>query len=440
MLRRKILQQLRDWRDSDAHKSLIISGARQIGKTYIVREFGKEYTSFIELNFLEEPELKQIFEVNLDADAILMGIRLNRPRQTLVEGETLLLLDEIQECPNAITALKFLAKDTRVDTVATGLALGMTYNRITSYPVGYVDYLDMYSLDFEEFLDAMGIDADVLVYVKKHFEDRTPVEPAVHQKMMQYLRQYLVIGGMPEIVDCFVKQQDYVAADTIQRRIYRDYLADIARFAKPADKLKAEKCYRSIPAQLMKQNHKFQYSIVEKKGTTRKFESSLDWLETAHMIIPVMNVGYVEYPLLAHEISDQVRVYPSDTGLLIAAYDFSLKQAILQDGESNIENGVVLKTAKGGLYEALIAGMLQKAGYKNLHFYRNEAGTAEIEFLIDGPSDTIPIEVKAGRSRARTLDNLLKKEDISCGIKLANQNVGIDGKKVTLPLYMAMWL
>lgn len=440
MLRRKALLKLESWREKNSDKCLIIAGARQVGKTYIVREFGKTFDSFIELNFLENPELNGIFANNLAVDTILMGIRLSKPGIEIVDGNTLIFLDEIQECPEAITALKFLAMDPRITVVASGSALGMAYKRVSSFPVGYVEYLDMYPLDFEEFLWAMDVGEDIIDYVKKHLETLTPVEEVLHKKFMQYLRQYMVLGGMPEVINTFKNNLDYYESYEVQKRIYRDYLADIARFASPNEKLKAEKCYRSIPAQLMKDNHKFQYGVVEKNGTARKFETSVDWLESAHMTIGLKNVGFVEYPLKVHEIQDNMRLYPSDIGLIICSFDFSIVQSILSDADNEETTHLVLKTAKGGLYEALIADVLSKRGYKELYFYRNEAGTAEIEFLIEGKDGVIPIEVKAGKNKARTLDNLLKKDDIRIGYKLANQNIGVDGKKVTLPLYMAMWV
>lgn len=439
MLKRKALSKLKMWKEKNNKKSLIVTGARQVGKTYIIREFGKEFESFIELNFLQQPELCRIFKGSLTVESILMGIRLSIPESKIIEGNTLIFFDEIQECPEAITALKFLAQDSRILTVASGSALGMAYNRVTSFPVGYVDYLDMYSLDFEEFLWAMNVEEDIIAHVKDCFEKLAPVEDIIHDKFMHYFRQYMVLGGMPEVLSVFFDEMDYRMANEVQKNIYRDYLADIARFAKPSEKIKAEMCYRSIPAQLMKDNHKFQYGIVEKKGTARKYESSVDWLESAHMATIVTNVGYVEYPLQSHEITDNIRLYPSDIGLLICTFDFSIIQAILGD-ENDDTNHIILKTAKGGLYEALIADVLIKSGHSKLHFFRNEAGTAEMEYLLEGKDGVIPVEVKAGRKKARTLDNLLKKEDIVRGYKLANQNIGIADKKVTIPLYMAMWL
>lgn len=441
MLKRKKMEQLIRWKNKTKRKALIVNGARQVGKTYIVRAFAKEqYKAFIELNFLEIPQLKEIFSGDLSSDSILTGIKLSFPGIKIINKDTLIFLDEIQECPNAITALKFLAADERIDVIASGSALGMVYNRVTSFPVGSVEYVDMAALDFREFLWAIGIDEDTINEVKKYYDGLMEVPEAIHNKMFTYLKQYMVIGGMPEVVNEFVNGNDYYEADQIQRRIYRDYLADIARYAEPNIKLKAEACYKSIPAQLVKENHKFQYSIVEKKGTARKFETSVDWLLSAKLAVQVNNVSYVEYPLAAHVIDNNARLYPGDIGLLICTYDFNVKKALLADVFDGDTDSLILRTAKGGMYEALVADILSKSGHENIYFYRNEVGTAELEFLIEGIDGVIPIEVKAGKSRTKTLNNILKKEDISKGYKLAAQNVGVDGKKITLPLYMVMFL
>ncbi len=334
-----------------------------------------------------------------------------------------------------------LTQDSRVDVVASGSALGMAYNRVRSYPVGSVEYLDMDALDFEEFLWAHGVEDAVVDLLRGYFLRREMVPPAIHETMLRYLRRYMVVGGMPEVVDKFFPERDYLAADEVQRRIYRDYLADIARFSSPDIKIKAEKCYQSIPLQLSKENHKFQYSVVEKKGTARKFESSLDWLLGANMAFAVTNVGFVEYPLKAHALEGNVRLYPNDIGLLMAAYDYGLKKALIEDGDfAEMPGNILLRTAKGGLYEALVAEMLTKAGHRELFFYRNEQGTAEMEFFLENTDGVVPVEVKAGRKASKSLANLLKKEDLPYGYKLASQNVGVQGKQVTLPLYMTFLL
>lgn len=441
MLRRKANEKLLEWKSKESRKSLIISGARQIGKTYIVRDFGKKnYSSFIELNFLENPQYNGIFSENLSASAIINGIRLYMPESEIIDGDTLLFLDEIQECPNAITSLKFLSQHSGIDVIATGSALGMVYNRVTSFPVGYVEYLDMYALDLREFLWSQGVDDVLIDTLNDNFINKKPVPDAIHKRMLALLTDYLVLGGMPEVINAFNRERDYRKADSVQRSIYRDYLADIARFAEPSDKLKAESCYRSIPKQLGKENHKFQYGAVEKKSTARKYESSLDWLVSANMAYSVNNVSFVEYPLLSHEIQSNFRIYPSDIGLLICTYDFSIKRALLQDIMDDPADNLIIKTAKGGIYEALVADILIKNGYSKLYFYRNEPGTIEIEFFIENEDGVIPIEVKAGRKPGKSLSNVLKKADIRYGYKLASQNVGISEKKITLPLYMAMFI
>lgn len=442
MLKRKVYPKLLQWKVEKEGKCLIVSGARQVGKTYIIRAFAaQEYESFIELNFLETPSLRRIFEGDLDVSAILMGIGLYFPGASIIPGKTLLFLDEIQDCPNAVTALKFLAQDKRFDVIASGSALGIAYNRVTSYPVGYVDYLDMYALDFTEFLWALGISDEIIHQLHLHFLERTEVPAFLHERMMQLLRQYMAVGGMPEAVSSFAGSADYAKVDQIQQRIHRDYLADIARYSSPDIKRKAEKCYESIPLQLSKENHKFQYKMVEKNGTGRKFDSSLDWLFSAHMAYPVMNVSLVDYPLKAFSIDDSLRVYPSDIGLLTASYGFSMKAALLQDIDfRQPAASPLLRTAKGGLYEALAADLLIKSGHRDLHFYRNDSGSVEMEFLLENENGVIPVEIKAGRNPTRSLDNLLKKDTIAYGYKFADQNIGCAGKKITMPLYMLMFM
>lgn len=440
MLKRKYTEQLNSWKEHKNEKALVINGARQVGKTYLVEKFGETYESFIELNFIEKPNLIDIFSGELTPEAILTGINLNLPGTKIIDGKTLIFLDEIQECPNAITALKFLAKDKRIDVIATGSALGMAYNRATSFPVGYVEYMDMTALDFREFLWALGIDNTTIQQVKSYYEKMEVVPEGIDKAMRKYLAKYMVIGGMPEVVNTFLEKEDYYGADQVQKRIYRDYLADIARFANPDIKIKAEACFKSIPGQLNKDNHKFQYGVVEKKGSARKFESSVDWILNANMAVSVHNISHVEYPLADHKMADSFRIYMSDIGLYVGTYDYSLKAQLLNDVMDEKTDSIILKAAKGGLYEALVCDILYKNGHRDLFFYRNEAGTAELEYLYDGPEGVVPIEVKAGKSRTKTLNNILKKEDIKRGYKLSAQNVGQSEKKVTMPIYMAMFM
>ena len=441
MLKRKAMDALIAWKNNPARKSLIIDGARQVGKTFLVRRFAREhYDILIELNFLENASLKTVFSGSLDAETIITSLNLILPEYRILPGKTLLFLDEAQECPNAITSLKFLTQDNRMDVIASGSALGLAYRQVSSFPVGYVEYLDMASLDFEEFLWGMNVSPESISFVKKCFETKAPVPPAIHEKMMDYLRQYLVIGGMPEAVQLFTQTHDYYATDALLRNIYRSYISDIAHYATPELKVKAEKCYRSIPLQLSKENHKFQYKTVERNGTARKFETSIDWLVNAHIASPVPNVSNVELPLKAYAKEDNFRLYMTDIGLLVSTYGYDIKKAILEDRTiETVSENLVLRIAKGGLYEALAADLLLKRGYAP-HFFRNDSSTVEIEFLIENKDGVIPIEIKVGRKRSTSLDQVLKQPNILYGYKLSSQNVGVSEKKITLPLYMLMFL
>lgn len=443
MLKRKITNNLIEWKEKSNHKSLILTGARQVGKTFIVRQFGKEqYKSFIEINFLEKPELKSIFEGNLDIETLKLNISVNLPGCNFIPGQTLLLLDEIQECPEAITSLKFWTQDSQYDVIGTGSALGIDYKRMSSFPVGYVEYVDMYSLDFEEFLWAINLDESIFTLLKKHFDTKERIPNAIHTKMLENLKLYMIIGGMPEVVNGYLNSHDISVVNDIQQNIYRDYLNDIAHYANADVKIKTEKCYKSIPLQLSKENHKFQYKLLEHKGTSRKYETSLDWLVNANLVRLAYNVSIIDFPLSSYKQEDNFRVYPTDIGMLFASFDFSVKKAILED--KNLEessNNLIIKTAKGGLYEALAADILIKRGIKELIFYKDEKNTMELEFFITNQDGIIPVEIKAGRSKANSLGNLLaKRDDIPYGYKLSSQNIGVVDKKITLPLYMLLFI
>ena len=365
MLKRLIIEKLKAWHRQELRKSLIISGARQIGKTFIVRAFAQEkYEAFIELNFLEQPELKGIFSGNLDVSTLLLNMSVFRNLEQTVPGKTLILLDEVQECPEAITSLKFWSMDSRYDVISTGSALGMSHNKISSYPVGYVEYLDMHSLNFQEFLWANHISDAVIDTLRACFKNRTPVPYVLHQKMMDLLRYYMILGGMPEVINAFLDQNDILAADSVQKRIYRDYIADIAHLAPPLIKIKAEKCYRSIPLQLSGENHKFKYGTVESKGTSSKFETSIDWLKNAYIVKPAYNLKNIAYPPELYKDDSNFRLYPTDIGMLMASCDFSIKKALLEEKTmEDAPSNIVLGTAKGGLFEGLAADILIKNGY-----------------------------------------------------------------------------
>ncbi|MGN0242307.1 MAG: ATP-binding protein, partial [Candidatus Weimeria sp.] len=367
MLKREAETELKDFFMGKAGKCLVVRGARQVGKTSLVQKTVKDvgFDSYLEINFLERPDLKQIFSGALDVNTLLLNFSVFLPESRFVPGNTVLFLDEIQECPEAVTALKFLAKDERIRVAASGSMLGIDYNRPSSYPVGSVSYLDLKPMSFKEFLWALGINDQVISMLHDSFESGTPVPEAVNQQMLKYLKLYMTVGGMPEVVQLFVDTHDLRQVDERQRALLEDYRNDIAHYAPPAVKIKAEKCYFSLKDQLGKENHKFQYSVVEHGGSRRKFGNALDWLYSADLIIGCSNVRTPESPLDAFEDPDDFRLYPTDIGMFTAMYDYSLKQMLFSDNGSS-----PLGQAKGGLYEALVACMLSQRNGRKLYFYK----------------------------------------------------------------------
>lgn len=441
MLQRKVMAELNAWKTDVKRKSMMIRGARQVGKTYIVRQLGETYQSFIELNFIEHPDYKAIFSGDLDPDTLITNISAYIPSANLIPGGTLILLDEIQECAEALTSLKFWTGDWRYDVIATGSTLGVDFKEGNSFPVGFVKTIEMDSLDFEEFLWALGINDQVIETLRECYLQRKEVPAALHSKMLQYMKEYMVVGGMPEVVQMFVETRDLKKTDEIQRQIYSDYISNIAHYA-PADiKIRTERCYRSIPLQLAKENHKFQYKVVEKGSTATKYETCLDWLEKAYMVITVHHISTLEFPLESFQEEDHFRLYPTDVGLLMAAYPFMVKGALLE--EQSMEEkplNLSIGSAKGGLYEALAADLLRKRGYRELYFLKDQKSTREIEFFITNEDGIIPVEIKAGRNKANSLGHILENPLVPYGYKMSSQNVGVSEKKITLPLYMLMFI
>lgn len=430
MLRRKIYDKLLAWKNNKGKKdAILLRGVRQCGKTYIVREFGKrEYKNFIEINFIERPDMQAVFSGNLDVDNMVQQIKLSMPGCQFIPGETLLFLDEIQDAPNARTSLKFWTQDGRFDCIASGSLLGIDYKNEVSIPVGYEQQLIMRTLDFEEFLWALGAEVNLKEMLAPYVDGAKRVPEAMHNSLNKYLQEYMVVGGLPEVVDTYIATKDFYQVHLLQEKILRDYQDDIAKYALNQDKIKAKQCFLSIPRQLSKENHKFQYSVVEKKATARKFTSSLDWLHNAGLIDFAYNVNSPWFPLKAYVKEDQFRVYLCDIGLLVAMYGYQMKIALLSDALEG--------PAKGGIYESLVADILAKRG-EELYYYKKEDSTLEIEFILERDCKLVPVEVKARKGSTRSLNELLKMDNIERGYKLTAQNTGVVEKKITLPLYMA---
>jgi len=430
-MKRKIINTFLEWKNGKENECLLVRGARQIGKTYAIELFGKEYyKSLVTINFFEKPELKNIFDGELSGSEIMKKISLNFPNFNFIENETLLFLDEIQECPQARTALKFLAQDKRFDCIASGSMLGISYKEISSVPVGYERQIEMFSLDFEEFLWAKGISAESINDIKKYYDEKKYIPADMNDTMMKYLREYCVIGGMPEVVKCFVETQNFAEVHKVQQKILDSYLDDIAKYASTSERPKARNCYLSIPKQLAKENKKFQFSVVDKNGSARKYENALEWLRDAGLIKFCTNVSLPKFPIKAYTKDDWYKIYCTDIGILTAMYGFEMKKAI-------IENSLV-GAAKGGIYENLIADMLLKKKI-TLNYYKPESNSQEIEFLLVKETDIIPVEVKSGNNATISLNKFVEEFKPEYGIKLISGNVGVVDKKITLPLYMAMF-
>lgn len=431
MLKRKITHSIKKWVDSKSRKCLVIQGARQTGKTYIVERFAEEnYEEIVEINFKQIPSAMDIFSDDLTVDNMIMAMRFRFPEKKIIPGKTLIFLDEIQECQEAITSLKFWALDNRFDVIASGSLLGIDYKRASSYPVGYVDYLKMYGIDFEEFLWGMGISEDMIMNLCRYIDSKDIVPEAIHSQMMKYFRQYIAIGGMPEAVQKYIDTRDFREVDRIQRSLLQGYQYDIAYYATAEEKVKAEKCYLSLAKQLLdKENHKFQYKEVEHGGRAQKYFSSIEWLLRADMVHLCKRVTDIRFDLDNYARDDFFRAYTTDLSLLMAMKDFSLKQHIIEntlDGNS-----------KGGIFECAIADVLYKKGYQ-LYFYKNETTKKEIDVIIQKDGKVIPIEVKSGNTRANSLKTIMKNnKDISFGYKFIDGNIGVSEEGIiTLPLYM----
>ena len=431
MLKRKVMHYIKKWVDSKNKKCLVIQGARQTGKTYIVERFAEEnYEEIVEINFKQMPSAMDIFSGDLTVDNMVMAMRFRFPEKKIIPGKTMIFLDEIQECQEAITSLKFWALDNRFDVIASGSLLGIDYKRASSYPVGYVDYLKMYGIDFEEFLWGMGISEDMIMNLCGYLSSKAAIPEAIHSQMMKYFRQYVAIGGMPEAVQKYIDTKDFREVDRIQRNLLQGYQYDIAHYATAEEKVKAEKCYLSLAKQLLdKENHKFQYKEVEHGGRAQKYFSSIEWLLRADMLYLCKLVTDIRFDLNDYARDDFFRAYTTDLSLLMAMKDFSLKQHIIEN--------TLAGNSKGGIFECVVADALHKKGYQ-LYFYKNETTKKEIDVIIQKDGKVVPIEVKSGNTRANSLKSIMKNnKDISYGYKFIDGNIGTsEAGIITLPLYM----
>ena len=438
MLKRKIESVLSEWKNSKLKKPLVIKGIRQCGKTYIVRKFAKEnYESVVYMNFILEPDKKTAFTGNIDVETIILNLSALIPNSRFINGKTCIILDEIQECREARTALKSFQMDGRFDVIATGSLLGVKgYGKSEmdmeegqdSIPVGYENVVEMYPLDFEEFLWANGINEKVIAIVKSCFENETVVPDGIHKVMMELLYRYVIVGGLPDVVNTFLETKNIEQTYHVQRSLIAEYEDDMVKYAADEDKPRIRECFESIPKQLAKDNKKFQYSVLRKGARSAQYIGSIQWLEDAGIARRCYNTKVTELPLEGNAVSDCFKLYTTDIGLLVSMLDYGTQADILKGN---------LLGYKGAIFENLVADFLCKSGQK-LYYYQKDSGL-ELDFMVRYKSECVVIEVKAKSGQTKSLKTVLKNKNvyhINNAIKLGKYNVGREGEVLTIPLYM----
>ena len=426
---RKIMEYLESWRVSGNRKPLILQGARQVGKTYSILEFGRtRYENVAYFNFETNPGLARTFDESISPD-YLIPILSHIAGQTIVREKTLIIFDEIQLCERALTSLKYFCEEAPdYHIIAAGSLLGVAVNRSRfSFPVGKVDMKTLYPMDLEEFMLALGEDA-LVRQIRHCFETDTPMPSALHEAAMGLYRQYLVVGGMPECVTQFVQTHDYVLVRHIQDTILASYLNDMSKYNNLNEIKKTRLCYDSITVQLSKKNTRFQYKLIKKGGRASEFENAIEWLRLTGIVSQVFKVEQIKKPLENYRDIDAFKIYVSDLGLLAAKKDLAANDLLYMVEELN--------DFKGGLTENYVNVQLTINGYQTF-YWESERG-AEIDFVIQREGKLIPIEVKsADNTKAKSLKVYMDAFKPAYAIKLSARNFGFEDGKKTVPLYAA---
>ncbi len=435
LLKRKIDQYLKEWKNNPERKPLIIKGARQVGKTESIRNFAKNnYQSVIEINFVLQKQYKDIFNDGFEVDTIIKNISLRNPNYEFIPGNTLIFFDELQDCINCATSLKSFREDGRYDIICSGSLMGINYNEIESNSVGNKEDYEMNSMDFEEFLWAKGYKEEQIENLYEHMKNLTPLSDTELSVMFENFKEYMIIGGMPAIVNSFVKQNNYSGTLKMQRQILQDYEEDITKYAGGLDHAKILNVYRKIPIFLGNENKKFQISKIETGARNREYIGTIDWLRDSGIINVCYCLEQPELPLGGNFNPDNYRIYFRDTGLLIGSLD--------EEAQEDLRNNKNFNTYKGAIYENIVGDMLVKQGY-NLYFYKNEKATIEMDFFVRDKDSLIPVEVKANDGATVSLKKLIESEkykDIQYGIKLGYKNIGFNGQFYTFPYFLTFLL
>jgi len=430
-MQRKLMEKLVAWKNRPGRMPLVVYGARQVGKTYLLNRFGKEqFEDVVYVNFETDDSLALAFSGNIDPAHLLNMLDVYF-RTQIIPGKTLIILDEIQACDRALTSLKyFCEKAPKYDVVAAGSLLGVSVNRERySFPVGKVELLTLYPLEFEEFLLALG-EERLIAAICESVETDSPMPELLHGRAMEHYRTFLVVGGMPGVVNAYLREGRIMDARSTQNLILNSYVADMSKYATPSETTRIMACFDSIPAQMAKENRKFQYKVVRKGGSATLFGASIDWLVAAGIVVKCDKIEHGFMPPEAYRDISAFKLYMSDAGLLTAKSGI-IPMTLLSEREEN--------TFAGAISENFIAQNLQAIG-RRLYYWASN-GQAEVDFLIQRGDDLIPVEVKSGHhTRSRSLSVYRQKYKPAYSIRLSTKQFGFENGIKSVPLYAVFCL
>jgi len=431
-MRREMYDQLLNWKNNPYKKPLIIYGSRQVGKTYLINEFGKknyEYVYYI--NFELDVSSKKLFDGNLDIKTLLFQLTTYNTDIPIIKGKTLIFFDEVQKCPQVLTALKSFAIDNRFDVIVSGSMLGIIMHEVSSFPVGYVEKLHMRPMSFKEFLWANNYSDEMIEGFKEYYDKELPLPSLIHDKLLELFLHYVVVGGMPEAVKAYINTSNLYNVLTVQKRILDDYKDDITKYSTKMMKEKIRECFESIPDQLAKDNKKFQYKVIRQGATARYYGNSLSWILDSGLGIKVNRLKTFDIPLKAYRDPNAFKFYFNDTGLLLAFYKENLSNEIINGN---------LGVFKGGVFENIVAQCLIDNDL-DIYYYQKD-DNLEIDFVTYLNNKIVPIEVKSSKNtKAISIKNLIKKEKLDYGIILSMNNLNCNNPQIKfIPLYMIMFI
>lgn len=430
LLKRKIDDYLLKWENNPERKPLIVKGARQIGKTSSIELFAQHYKSFVEINFVTSPEYKAIFSEGFSPESIVKQISMINPEFKFIEGDTLIFFDELQAYPNCATCLKFFAIEKKYDVICSGSMMGLNYREIESVSVGYKTDYEMHSMDFEEFLWAKGYSESQIESLYNNMKAIEPLSQVVLDVMFSHFRDYMVTGGMPQIVNQFVRQKNFSGILESQKALLAAYREDISKYAEGMDKSKIRNVFDNISVFLAKENKKFQISKVSHGARSREYVGSVDYLNDAGVVNICYCLDLPELPLKGNYNPQNYKLYFRDTGLLIASLD--------DEAQTDLRANKNFNTYKGAIFENIVADMFVKSGYQ-LFYYKNPKSTIEMDFFVRDADSVVPVEVKANDNSTVSLNRLIsdpKFSEIHYGIKLCYKNIGFNGKFYTFPYFL----